>query len=195
MQTGGQLEALARTDTAMREELSGMPVLGRIHRAVVRQCEGARSGVLDMTRRLQDALEHAQINAGLIDLPFSWEDERDVPPNPAAGQAGTRCGAIVHNAGGVDVAGKRLAALGSALYYFDVDLSPVDNQAAVNIVTSIGDTGRGAGVGQLALCFVSASVYAAPVLCAEFLDGENVATSFVMPASSVSPEQELRIAA
>lgn len=84
------------------------------------------------------------------------------------------------------MAGKRLAALGGALYYFNMDLSPVDNAAALNVVTRIGDTGRASGIGQLALALVYAAQKTAPALCAEFLPGDSIAASFVMPAGAGS---------
>ncbi|HYD59124.1 MAG TPA: hypothetical protein VEC35_02130 [Noviherbaspirillum sp.] len=186
MQAGGRLEMLARATPELRTELSEAPVLGRVHRAVVQTA--ASSGVLGLTRQLQEVLEQAQINAGLIDLPFDLDgksaDKDDTVPDAVK----TRCGAIVHNAGNVDVAGKRLAALGSALYYFNIDLSPVDQEAAVNIVTRIGDLGRAARVGQLALGLVCAARHTAPALYAEFMGGEGIAASFVMPAIAESAQ-------
>lgn len=180
IQPGGRLEMLTRATPDMRRELLELPVLGRVHRAVV-QTAAARTGVLELTNRLQDALEQAQINAGLIDIPFEFDDTPDGRKEPAEA-SNPRCGAIVHNAGSVDIAGRRLAALGSALYYFNIDLSPVDQDAAVNIVTRIGDMGRAAGIGQLALGLAYAARQAAPALYAEFQDGESVSASFVMPA-------------
>lgn len=187
MQAGGRLEMLARATPELRTELSEAPVLGRVHRAVMHTA--APSGVLGLTRQLQEVLEQAQINAGLIDLPFELDGKSADKGAPVPDAAKARCGAIVHNAGNVDVAGKRLAALGSALYYFNIDLSPVDQDAVVNIVTRIGDLGRAAGVGQLALGLVCAARHAAPALYAEFMDGESVAASFVMPATSEPARQ------
>lgn len=181
---GGPLEALARMSHALRLELADLPVLGRVHRATIRQPNGQRTGVLELTRLFQDALEQAQINAGLIAAPFVFNDAPPEADEPKARIPAKACGAIVHNAGSVEVAGKRLAALGSALYYFHIDLSPVDHEAVLNVVTRIGDTGRAAGIGQLALALVYAAQKAAPALCAEFMLDDSIAASFVMPADA-----------
>lgn len=182
---GGALESLSQMSHEIRTELGDLPVLGCVHRAAVRHPRAERTGVLELTRIFQDALEQAQINAGLIAPPFVFNDtpaetnEVDAKPTPDA------CAAIVHNAGSVEVAGRRLAALGSALFYFEIDLSPVDNDAVLNVVSRIGDTGRASGIGQLALAIVYAAKKAAPALCAEFMPDDSIAASFVMPAGSV----------
>jgi hypothetical protein len=168
----------------IRAELAELPVLGRVHRAAIRQPGPARTGVLELKRIFQDAIEQAQINAGLIDPPFVFNDTPVKTNEGNAKPAAETCAAIVHNAGSVEVAGKRLAALGSALYYFEIDLSPVDNDAVLNVVNRIGDTGRAAGIGQLALALVYAAQKAAPALCAEFMHDDSIAASFVMPAGN-----------
>lgn len=181
---GGGLDILSLATPALREELSSLPVLGRVHRAAVRQPRD-RPGVLDLTRIAQDALEQAQINAGLIDPPFVFNDV----PADAAGQKalpGEACKAIVHNAGSIEAAGRRLAALGSALHCFNIDLSPVDDEAVINVTTRIGDTGRASGIGQLALTLLYAAQNAAPALCAEFMPDDSIAASFVMPAAALN---------
>lgn len=182
---GGALESLSRMPHEIRAELVDLPVLGRVHRAAIRQPSAERTGVLELTRIFQDALEQAQINAGLIARPFVFND---TPPETDEGNAKPpeTCAAIVHNAGSVEVAGRRLAALGSALYYFEIDLSPVDGDAVLNVVNRIGDTGRASGIGQLALALVYAAQKAAPALCAEFMPDDSIAASFVMPAGGIS---------
>ncbi|OWW19073.1 hypothetical protein [Noviherbaspirillum denitrificans] len=179
---GGGLEILSHASPELREELAALPVLGRVHRATVRQSSD-RSGVLALTRLVQDALEQAQIDAGLIDPPFAFND---APDDEAARMSsrGETCSAIVHNAGSVDMAGGSLAALGSALYYFNIDLSPVDEDAVLNMVTRVGDAGRAAGMAQLAFALVYAAQNAAPALCSEFMHDNGVAVSFVMPATA-----------
>lgn len=181
----GNLATLVRASTALRDDLAQLPVLGRVHRAVFRQSSQSRTGVLDMTRLVQGVLERAQVNAGLIDPPFVFDVAPQDPADETAEKsAAMRCSRIVHNAGGVDVAGKRLAALGSALYYFDIDLNPVDIATATNVVTCIGDIGRAVSVGQLALGLAHAAQQAGPVLCAEFSEGDGIAVSFVMPLTA-----------
>lgn len=174
---------LARATPELRSELAELPILARVHRAVVHTA-ASRSGVLELTRLLQEVLEQAQINASLIDLPFELDRAAADKPDPGPEAAITRCGAIVHNAGNVDIAGKRLAALGSALYYFNIDLSPVDPDVAVNIVSRIGDMGCAAGIGQLAIGLACAAQQSAPALYAEFQDGESIAAAFVVPVQT-----------
>jgi hypothetical protein len=181
---GGPMEVLSRMTQELRAELAELPVLGRVHRATIRQPNGQRTGVLELTRLFQDALEQAQINAGLIAPPFVFNEAPPAADETKAKKSTEACGAIVHNAGSVEVAGKRLAALGSALYYFEIDLSPVDNDAALNVVTRIGDTGCASGIGQLALALVYAAQNAKPALCAEFMPDDGIAASFVMPAQA-----------
>lgn len=186
LQPGGNLDLLMAASPESRGELADLPVLGRIHRASFRQAAQARTGVLELTRLVQGALERAQVNAGLIDPPFSPEGQpaEPVKKNETPATPQTRCSWIVHNAGSVDVAGKRLAALGSSLYYYGIDLSPVDAEAALNVVTRIGDLGRATPVGQLALGVAQAARQAGPVLCAEYAGDDGVAVSFIMQAET-----------
>jgi hypothetical protein len=187
IQPGGNLALLARAPVRQREELGQLPVLGRIHRALFRQPDQQRSGVLDMTRMAQSLLERAQINAGLIDSPFELDDK---PEDKASAESvkpeQLQCRRIVHNAGGPEVAGKRLAALGGALYYFNIDLNPVDADIATNIVTRVGDLGRVSGIGQLALSVAHAAASSAPALDVEFSQNDGVALAFVMPMSATT---------
>lgn len=185
LQPGGNLALLVSVSAASRGELAALPVLGRIHRAAFRPAAQSRTGVLEMTRLIQAALERAQVNAGVIDPPFSFDDvAADSPKEEQEVEKKTSCGWIVHNAGGVDVAGKRLAALGSSLYYFGIDLSPVDADAATNFITRVGDLGKAAGVGQLALGVAQAARQAGPVLCAEYSGEDGIAVSFIMQLPS-----------
>ncbi|HEY0846744.1 MAG TPA: hypothetical protein VGE12_15335 [Noviherbaspirillum sp.] len=186
LQPGGNLALLVSANAESRRELAQLPILGRIHRASFREMNQARTGVLELTRLVQGALERAQVNAGIIDLPFGVEQNAAQPAkkNEEGSAPQTRCSWIIHNAGGVEVAGKRLAALGSSLYYFGIDLSPVDAASAMNIVTRIGDLGRATPVGQLALGVVHAARRTGPVLCAEYAGDNGVAVSFIMQAES-----------
>lgn len=185
------LAVLARVDRDRRAQLAGLPALGRIRRADFRQYPAPSTGVLNMTRLMQQSLEQAQINAGLIDAPFTHDDAHmaeDSPlpaiaePPPPAAPPPPRCRWLVHNAGSVDYAGKRLAALGSAMHYFNIDLNPVDTEMSTNLATRVGDLGHATGLGQLALAVAHAADTQAPALCAEFTDS-GLAVSFVTPIS------------
>lgn len=184
LQPGGHLALLVAANSNARGELAQLPVLGRIHRASFRQAARSRTGVLELTKLVQDALERAQINAGLIDPPFGYEIDsvEAVEKNKKDEEQLPRCSWIVHNAGSVELAGKRLAALGSSLFYFGIDLSPVDAASSTNIVTRIGDLGRATPVGQLALGVARAAQQSGPVLCAEYTGDDGIAMSFIRPA-------------
>lgn len=178
MQPGGNLALLTRVGTDLRNELAALPVLARIHRAAFIQTEGKQSRVLELTRAMQSLLERAQINAGLIEQPFSFDGAN--PEAVAENSTEPKCGWLVHNAGGVDYAGTRLAALGSALMYFDIDLNPID--MATNVVTRIGDLGRACPIGMLAITIAQAAAHKLPALCSEFYGQDGIALSFAMPA-------------
>ncbi len=182
MHPGGNLALLSGVSVQLREELAQLPVLGCVHRAVFREVDRQPAGVLEMTRILQNSLEQAQISAGLIDVPFTHDGTAATDTAPDAEKRQPQhCRWLVHNAGGVDFAGKRLAALGAAMYYFNIDLNPVDVDMSTNIVTHVGDLGRATGISQLALSVAHAAEEAAPALCAEFSDDGGVAVSFVTP--------------
>lgn len=181
----GNLAMLVAASAELRRELAHLPILGRIHRAAYAQSTNARAGVMEMTQVMQSTLEHAQVNAGLIDMPFALDPAPDdSPEKERKDQSASCCSGIVHNAGGVDVAGKRLAALGSALYYFGIDLSPVDVGEAFNVVTRIGDLGCATGVAQLAIGLALAAQRGDPVLCVEYAVDGSIAASFVMHSPS-----------
>lgn len=181
LQPGGHLAMLVAANDDARSELALMPVLGRIHRASSQQASPRHTGVLALTRLVQGTLERAQVNAGLIDPPFSVEGapKGALKKNAEDSNQAPRCSWIIHNAGSVELAGKRLAALGSALYYFGIDLSPVDMASSMNVVTRIGDLGQAAPVGQLALGVAEAARQTGPVLCAEYSGDDGIAMSFI----------------
>lgn len=188
----GYLALLGRVNRNLRDKLLHSPVLGRIHRAASHDAPTQPAGVLEMTRLMQESLEQAQINAGIIELPFMHDessatdasDAVEDQPSTSNSPAPIRCRWLVHNAGGVDYAGKRLAALGSAMYYFNIDLNPVDIEASTNIVTRVGDLGRATGIGQLALSIAHAADTGTPTLCTEFNEHGGFAFSFVTPQTS-----------
>lgn len=183
----GNHAMLVAANAELRQELAQLPILGQIHRAAYAQITNAKAGVLEMTRVMQTSLEHAQVNASLIDVPFTVETASDDLSGDGRNEPKTsRCSGIVHNAGGVDIAGKRLATLGSALYYFGIDLSPVDAAEALNIVTRIGDLGCATGVAQLAIGLAFAAQQGDPVLCVEYAADGGIATSFIMHSPSVA---------
>lgn len=177
---GGSLAPLAQLSPDLVEALAELPVLARIHRAAVGELAcGPR--VLPLTRSLQPLIERAQLHAGLIEPPFVAEGE--APASPSAQTAAEpRCAWLVHNAGDIDTAGLRLAALGSALAHFDIDLNPID--MATNVTSRLGEPGRATPLALLALASAHTAACAEPVLCSEFRDG-HVSLFFAMPAPAL----------
>jgi hypothetical protein len=180
MQPGGNLALLMRVAPPLRTELAELPVLAHIHRAAFTQTEGKHGRVLELTRALQSLLERAQVNAGLVEQRFLFEGAPADPSEDTPVADEPKCGWLVHNAGGVDFAGTRLAALGTALLYFDIDLNPID--MATNVVTRIGDLGRAGPIGMLALTVAQAAAHKLPALCSEFYGQDGIALSFAVPA-------------
>lgn len=180
----GHAAVLVHMETEQRTGLGALPVLGSIHRATFVEAKPGRAGTLEMTRIFQGLLESAQIDAGLIDKPFTLDDAPADDTSEKSRQP--QCGRLVHNAGNAGNSGKRLAALGSAMLYFDIDFSPVDSDVATNVVNCIGDLGCASSAAQLALNVLHAANSNMPALSAEFSDREDVAISIVMPASPLA---------
>lgn len=173
---------LVRMGRIPRTELGSLSIVGCIHRANISEPNAERGGILEMTRLLQGLLEHAQVNAGLIDKPFLLEDIDKAGPEVAPQRP--RCARLVHNAGITGTCGKRLAALGSAMLYFGIDFSPVDPESTINAPACLGDLGCASAVAQLALGIVQAAQSASPALCATFTSGDSIALSIAMPPSA-----------
>jgi hypothetical protein len=180
MQPGGNLALLTRMMPELRSELGELPVLAHIHRAAFTQTDDKHNRVLELTRTMQSLLERAQVNAGLIEQSFVFEGAGAEPAPDKPETAEPKCGWLVHNAGGVDYAGNRLAALGTAMMYFEIDINPID--MATNVVTRIGDLGRACPIGMLALTVAQAAAHKLPALCSEFYGQDGIALSFAMPA-------------
>ena len=181
---------LTHISRELRDELAQLQALGRIRRAVSRDAPAQPAGVLAMTRVMQDSLEQALINAGIIEVPFTHAESSSAKAvsEPADAQqtppASAPCRWLVHNAGGVDYAGRRLAALGGAMHYFHIDLNPVDIGMSTNIATRIGDLGCATGLGQLAFSVAHAVDTGSSALCAEFTEQGEFAFSFVTSANA-----------
>lgn len=176
---GGNQALLARMSPQEREVLAAAPVLGRIHRAVFAQLERQRNRCMEMVRALLPLLERARINAGLVASAPNDNGEAD-------GEAdGTNeCGWLVHNAGGVDCSGNRVASLGVALIRQGIDLDPID--AGTNVVVQIGDLGHAHSAGMLALTVAKAAANGAAALCAEYSGDEGLALYFAAPVGAAA---------
>lgn len=151
-------ELWGRVPPQWQSSLAALPVLAQLHQAEAD--EVASTQLQPLTRKLHTMFDHALINAGLRDYPFS-EDDKD----PAKDQAQS-IGWLVHNSGDVDVGANRLAAVSSALNFFEVPLNPIDN--ASNTVCEWGDVGAARSVLQTALAITHSARLAAPTVLAEF---------------------------
>lgn len=159
-----------------RENLQQAPVLARIHRAAAVQFEGKPMRSMELTRTIETLIERAQINAQLVDLPFESTGETAGSSDNASTPPG--CAWLIHNAGGVDCSGTRLAALGVGLLNRGIDVDPISE--ASNLVVRIGDLGAARGVAMLALTVARAAGAHGPALCAEFAGNDSLGLSFAV---------------
>ncbi len=186
-QPTGNLALLTMASRELREELAQLPVIARIHRAAFVQTGKSKDKerVLELSRTFTTLLERAQINAGLIEVPF-LSDAAGQADGKKEGEekapAGSRCEWLVHNAGESGRIGTRLSAMGSALLYFKIDRNPTE--IATNIVSKVGNLGRATPIGMLALALVQAQGKGTPVLCAEFSEPDGIAVAFAVPAQA-----------
>jgi hypothetical protein len=175
---------LVRMPPDLRAELDAQPTLAHIHRASLGEANCERSGILEMTRLFQGLLEQAQLDAALLDRPFTLDEDSAADTEKSPQQL--QCARFVHNAGNAGTAGKRLAALGSAMLYFDIDISPVDQDVATNTVICLGNLGCATGATQLALSLAHAAESGTPALCAEFTSLNGIALSIATPSAATA---------
>lgn len=175
--------ALANLSDLAHDQLRRQKPMARIHRPAVTTFEVAQSEHFGLMSRqaaaqgIEALIERAQIHAAQIDLslelPPGDEPSRseDGTPSPA-----TRCDWLVHNVGGVDCGGPRLASLGVALVKRGLDLDPI--AAATNVTVNVGDLGQARGVGMLALAVGRAVAGEGAALCAEFVGSDRLSLYF-----------------
>ena len=180
----GNLALLTLAPPALREALVYQSPVARIHRAAFAQT-GERPGhVLELERSLITLLAQAQINAGLMEMPFAKDsDAKPHASKPVPPQAAPSCEWLVHNAGDLQHAGSRMAAIANALMHFQIELKPIEK--GTNVVRQFGDLGHATSIGMLAIALAQARATAAPALCAEFAAPDRVAIAFAMPAQTV----------
>lgn len=151
---------LARIPAFCRASLLEPIVLAHLHRGGYRQAKPGAVRPLALAEFCRAALDRALVNSGLRDLPF----DTDCPLEPQAPLSNI-CRWLVHHAGSVERSGVRLAALGNALTYFDIDLHPIDE--ANNCVTQFGHVGRALPV-LLSALTVAHAARNGGAICAEF---------------------------
>lgn len=183
-QPKGNLALLTMVSASLREELAKLPTMARIHRAAFERKDStqSRSRVQELSRTVMRLLEGAQINAGLIELPFTSGEAIDQPADKKeeAEKDDPRCGWLVHNAGPSEYAIDRLPAIGMAMMYFKIDLNPVD--MATNMVTDVGNLGRAAPIGMLALALTQTQQV--PAMYVEFSEQNGIAVAFTIPVKT-----------
>ncbi|MDR3212514.1 MAG: hypothetical protein LBT71_01130 [Azoarcus sp.] len=147
-----------------------------------------------MTRRIGEALEDAQIDAGLRDWPFRDKEfvedgapvkneepgENEVPsPSDEAGLLDL--GWLVHNAGDVKEVetASRLVSITGVLRDFGREIDPLTE--AGNVVSEHGDTGAARDMLMLAEALIRAARLRKPALTVMFGDDGNVSLGFARP--------------
>ena len=178
--------ALANLSDLEHDQLQRQMPMARIHRPALTTFDAAQSEPSgSMSRQgaaqaIEALIERAQIHAAQIDLSLELPpgEESSEPgqddtssPSPAA-----RCDWLVHNVGGVDCGGPRLASLGVALLKRGLDLDPIE--AATNVTVNVGDLGQARGVGMLALAVGRAVAGEGAALCAEFVGSDRLSLYF-----------------
>jgi hypothetical protein len=166
----------------LRQLLAQHVPVARIHRAACGDGGETPGRVLELSLTLTGLLERAQVNAGLIAMPFIGDGKDEQPAATETEDAAPRCEWLVHNAGGVENAGSRLASIGMALMVFNIELNLV--AMATNIVTRAGNLGRARSIAMLAMTALQAQAQGAPALHAEFSDPDKVAVSFAVPVTT-----------
>lgn len=180
LQPAGNHALMSSVPASLVAEFIDLPIIGRIHHTA--EVETNDFSVVGLARHLIGLLERAQINADLIDAPFSPEDPvAQEAKNEPKDEAAARCEWLIHNAGPADSSGKRLAAIGTALSQRGIEVNPVDE--ATNVVSHIGDLGHAQSAAMLAVAVARAQSQKGPVALIDF-DGRQVAFGFVTPAPS-----------
>ena len=178
-QLQGNQALLALMPAALREDMTQLMPVARIHRSAHAETDrnGRRSRELSETMRM--LLERVRIHAGLAEVPFVLE-EGNAPTVEKGKKAEIPDGGwLVHNAGGDEYAKTRLPAIGSALLYFGSDLNPVET--ATDLTRTAGHLGRAASVGMLAFALARVQALQTPVLCVEFLEQHGIVVAMLMP--------------
>jgi len=173
-----RLLPLAALSVDARQALAEAVPLAHLHRPVAGECAPRPGRVNQLADAARRAIERALVNARVLpapDLAAAATDAPpadDTPPSPA-------CDWLVHNAGGIDCAGQRLAALSLALHTFGIDLNPIDE--ATNFPARVGDLGAALPLALLAQAINKAAETASPACWVEFAGMELFHVGFVAP--------------
>lgn len=156
---------------------------GWFHRPESATYEERAGRVGALSAAVRRILERGLVNAGVLPMPgletaetssAEGAAESAEPPPPA-------CDWLVHNAGGIDVAGQRLAAVALAMHHLHIDLNPIDE--ATNFPASLGDLGVALPVALLAQAANKACETSAPSCWAHFPAAGALRMGVMMPAN------------
>lgn len=180
------LMPLAYLPIEARKGLSNGVPLATLHRSQGDDYQGkpGRSNELGNVFRL--SMERAMVNGGLLPWPYG-----SVSADKAEKTSGAPdCDWLVHNAGGIDRSGPRLAAVGLALHCFDIDLNPIDE--ATNFPAKVGDLGQALPLALLAQAVNKTAESGAPTCWAQFSGETRFDLGFIVPfLASETPPQEV----
>ena len=170
------LVPLAYLSATARQDLADAVPLARMHRSNGSECQGKPGRANELGNALRMSLERAMVNGGLLPWPYGagLADKAEEEPNPPA------CDWLVHNAGGIDRSGPRLAAVGLALHFFDIDLNPVDE--ATNFPAKVGDLGRALPLALLAQAVNKTAESGSSACWVQFSGEARFDVGFTVPA-------------
>jgi hypothetical protein len=173
---------LSILDEPSLARLQQSTVLARIHRAGSQDFGPRQPRSMEFARGMQGLIERAQIHAALLE-PAAPDGEVRAAETVVEECASGSCEWLIHNAGDVDLAGNRLAALGVALYNRGIDLDPIG--AATNITVRAGDFGLARSLAMLGMAVARVVDTGSHCLCAEFAGDSQLALYFAAPAEAV----------
>lgn len=179
------LMPLAYLPIEARKGLSNGVPLATLHRSQGDDYQGkpGRSNELGNAFRL--SMERAMVNGGLLPWPYGA-----VSADPSEKTCVVaECDWLVHNAGGIDCSGPRLAAVGLALHCFDINLNPIDE--ATNFPAKVGDLGQALPMALLAQAVNKTAASITPTCWVQFSGESRFDLGFIVPflAPEIPPQE------
>jgi hypothetical protein len=137
-----------------------------------------------LTRQIRDAIKDACINAGLRDLPFEEEAQKQAQANPAEPEP-LDLGWFVHNSGST----YQFVALVSALMDCGCEIDPLEE--AGDITKEYGDVGAAHGVLMLTEALIRVAQLQIPVLTAQFGEKNSIEIGLIRPFPENPPTEQV----
>lgn len=179
------LVPLVYLSATVRQDLADAVPLARLHRSHGSECQDKPGRANELGNALRISLERAMVNGGLLPWPYGGPltDKAEAEPKPPA------CDWLVHNAGGIDRSGPRLAGVGLALHCFDINLNPVDE--ATNFPAKVGDLGRALPLALLAQAVNKTAESGSPACWVQFSGEARFDVGFTVPglAPETNPQE------